>query len=60
MQVGAPVPMPGSSIERCGVEAGETTMGGNGITGHDETSENFALSFVVQAMPTPGAVNGCP
>jgi len=60
MQSGAPVPAPGTSIERCGVEAGETTTGGNGITGHDETSEDLATSFVVQAAPTPGAVNGCP
>ena len=47
------------SIERCSGEVGETTSGGNGIGGHDETSENLGVSFVVATTPTPGAANGC-
>lgn len=60
MQSGAPAPAAGTSIERCGPEVGETLSGGNGITGHDETSEVLASSFVVEATPTPGAANVCP
>ncbi len=60
MQSGAPVPGAGSSIERCGPEVGETLTGGNGLTGHDETSEVLASSFFVEAAPTPGAANVCP
>lgn len=60
MQLPAPAPMPTNSIERCGPEVGESTSGGNGITGHDETSENLGASFLVEAAPTPGAMNTCP
>ncbi|MFQ5603108.1 MAG: T9SS type A sorting domain-containing protein [bacterium] len=35
-------------------EVGETTAGGNGITGHDETSEDLASAFV-EGAPSPGA-----
>jgi hypothetical protein len=61
MQKPAPVAAPTESIERCpaGVENGETTSGGNGIDGHDETSESLDVSFKVQAAPTPGAANAC-
>ena len=33
--------------------------GGNGIGDHDETSENFGTSFVLQATPTLGVKNAC-
>jgi hypothetical protein len=59
-QVGAPAPMATASIERCGPEVGETQMGGNGITGQDETSEDMSASFAVEAAPTPGVANVCP
>lgn len=58
-QVGAIAPAPLQSIERCSMETGEKLTGGNGITGHDETSEDFSKSFVSQAMPTPGVKNTC-
>jgi len=49
----------GSSAARNAPEAGETRSGGNGITGHDETSENFSFaggSWTLDATPTPGTV----
>ena len=49
----------GSSAARNAPEAGETLSGGNGITGHDETSENFSFaggSWTVNDVPTPGSV----
>ncbi len=60
MQSPAAAPAVTTSIERCGAEVGETASGGNGITGHDETSEDMSVSFVVQPAPTPGLTNGCP
>ncbi len=59
MQRGAPVPGVTDSIERCAIETGERLTGGNGITGHDETSERLDMSFRVQTMPTPGTRNAC-
>jgi hypothetical protein len=47
------------SIERCSLEDGETLSGGNGSTGHDETSEDFATSFSSQSTPSPGQKNAC-
>jgi len=46
----------GNSVQRSDppVEVGETTSGGNGITGHDETSEDLPAAFV-EAPVTPGA-----
>ena len=46
----------GESLARSNVtsEASETGSGGNGITGHDETSENFYTAFVVDTTPSPG------
>lgn len=38
------------------IEVGEKNSGGNGITGHNETSEDVATSFI-DADPTPGAAN---
>jgi len=44
----------GESSQRLNlIENGETQSGGNGITGHDETSEDLATSFQVGA-PNPG------
>ena len=60
-QADAPSPMMnGESIGRCdATEPGETLTGGNGLLGHDETSEDFAASFTVFATPSPGAINTC-
>ena len=58
-QSGAPLHDPLGSIERCQFETGEDLSGGNGITGHDETSESLASSFVVAGTPSPGTKNGC-
>ncbi len=45
----------GKSVQRMNlVETDEKTSGGNGITGHDETSENLAASFV-EGDPNPGS-----
>ena len=51
----------GESVSRCSLEeVGEMTTGGNGIIGHDETSEDLATAFGV-TTPTPGAENApCP
>lgn len=58
-QRSAPAADQETSISRCGDEADETATGGNGVSGHDETSENLAASFAVTAK-TPGAANACP
>jgi hypothetical protein len=57
----AVAPGAGQSIERCApaAETGEKTTGGNGITGHDETSESLDTTFKLQTKPTPGAKNAC-
>lgn len=61
LQSPAPVPGADESIGRCDdSEPDETSVGGNGLFGHDETSENLALSFVVLDAPSPGAANTCP
>lgn len=61
MQKPALAPFGGNSIERCpdGVEVGEKQTAGNGVTGHDETSEDFAGAFKATMPPTPGAANAC-
>lgn len=49
----------GSSAARNAPEAGERLSGGNGLTGHDETSENFSFaggSWTEDNTPTPGSV----
>ncbi len=48
-----------TSISRCAAESDETQSGGNGVDGHDETSENLGASFE-QTTKTPGAANACP
>lgn len=60
MQNAATAPGLDQSIERCGSETGERITGGNGITGHDETSERMDMSFRVQMTPTPGVASACP
>jgi hypothetical protein len=59
MQRTAPGPASGESLERCGIETGEAITGGNGVTGHDETSEALDESFTISDMPTPGAKSAC-
>jgi cysteine-rich repeat protein len=52
-------PSESGSIHRCVyAESKETTTSGNGIAGHDETSEDFTASFAIgttTAARTPGA-----
>lgn len=56
----AAAPMNNQSIERCGSgETSEKATGGNGASGHDETSEDMSMTWVVQATPTPGVKNAC-
>jgi hypothetical protein len=53
-----PAPFTGSSMERTSVtENGEIFVNGNGITGHDETSEPIDQNFAVQSTPTPGTTS---
>jgi Lamin Tail Domain len=52
-------PPPLQSIERCVVEGAETASGGNGISGHDETSEDLGAAFLIQITPSPGVKNSC-
>ncbi|MFO0565473.1 MAG: lamin tail domain-containing protein [Polyangiaceae bacterium] len=47
------------AIERCKIESSEKATGGNGLTGHDETSEDMGTSFSSQPTPSPGVKNGC-
>jgi hypothetical protein len=48
------------SIQRIGISEGnETQSGGNGLTGHDETSEDLSNQFAL-ANPTPGVVQEVP
>lgn len=54
-------PTPPNGLSLCREDPGEgseTQLGGNGVLGHDETSENLGATFVV-ARPTPGVL-GCP
>jgi hypothetical protein len=51
----AGTPGPTKSYQRiCNNEGTETKTGGNGITGHDETSENLSSTWVIKD-PTPKA-----
>ncbi|WP_231864994.1 MULTISPECIES: lamin tail domain-containing protein [Sorangium] len=51
----------GASMVRCSdIESGELLTEGNGISGHDETSEWLDISFTVASTPTPGEENDCP
>ncbi|MFO0617285.1 MAG: lamin tail domain-containing protein [Polyangiaceae bacterium] len=54
MQKFAEAPKNAHAIVRTATtESAEKTTGGNGIGGHDETSEDFSMSFTDSAMPTP-------
>ena len=55
---GTPVSGTPWSIQRCQLEPGEKSAGGNGITGHDETSEDMKASFQA-GTPSPGKKNSC-
>ncbi len=49
----------GDSAQRVTLEVGEILTGGNGITGHNETSENLSFaggSWASSDAPTPGSV----
>jgi hypothetical protein len=59
----APQPGINQSIGRCNAdEPGEKNSGGNGILGHDETSEDFTASFklFMVGSTSPGVKNKCP
>jgi hypothetical protein len=54
-QTPALAPAPTQSIARCTAnEPDEATSGGNGISGHNETSENLGAAFTIDCTPTPG------
>ena len=59
MQRPLTLPTNGQSAERCVLETGEILTGGNGLTGHDETSEPLDQTFVPAAVPSPGQKNAC-
>lgn len=63
-QVPAKAPLANKSIHRCDTaEASETTSGGNGLSGHDETSENGLSAWTLTAGGSPlapPAKNLCP
>ena len=59
-QAAAVSPAPHESIARCNdSENDETFAGGNGVSGHDETSENMASSFQTDDTPSPGVALSC-
>jgi hypothetical protein len=59
-QAAALSPPPHQSIARCNdLETDETSAGGNGVSEHDETSENMASSFVTDPTPSPGVALSC-
>jgi len=50
-----PKPRVGQALHRCtSGEVGEVSTFGNGINGHDETSERLNMSFIVSSTATPG------
>ena len=52
-------PSGSTAIVRCDAnEPGETMTGGNGPTGHDETSENFSAAWM-DSTRSAGSVNPC-
>jgi hypothetical protein len=63
-QVASKKPEANKSIHRCDTaEASETTSGGNGQSGHDETSENGLSAWTLTAGGSPAAApakNLCP
>ena len=63
-QLAAQAPAENKSIHRCDTsESTETKTAGNGVSGHDETSENGANAWKLGATPSPGqapAAGFCP
>jgi hypothetical protein len=50
----------GRSLSRCSLSEGmERRSEGNGLLGHDETSEDHALTWQLTKPATPGFANGC-
>lgn len=59
-QSAAPSPPSNQAVARCLYgEGGEATSGGNGLSGADETSEDYTQTWAV-LDPTPGSANACP
>ncbi len=59
-QAALSAPTDGSSLQRTGVEEfAETQSGGNGVSGHNEASEDWMQSFTA-ASPNPGTFSGTP
>jgi len=55
-QSAAPSLTAAGGLSRCDTaEATETKTLGNGVTNHDETSENLSVAFAPTSTPTPGA-----
>ncbi len=55
-QTSGSAPNSGKSLHRCHTsEDTETKQNGNGITGHDETSESSSSAWKIASAPTPGA-----
>jgi hypothetical protein len=68
MQKAIPEPGANQGFQRCpdGSETAEKASGGNGLSGHDETSEDLASAFQAVIAPpnagattSPGAANAC-
>jgi hypothetical protein len=57
----APAPADGASLHRCfHDEAREKTAGGNGVTGHDETSEDMKSAFALATSPADRTPKSAP
>ena len=52
--IGMPAPTDTHSFHRIAFELGEKNSGGNGITGHDETSEKIGTSWINNRNANPG------
>ena len=58
-QAGPAVPVNGESVGRVDVSEGTEVRGqGNGFWGHDETSENLDVTWVLSGAPGPGCPAG--
>ena len=61
LQRATEAPSEAGSVHRCGYgESNETTAQGNGITGHDETSEDLTAAFRLGANATERTPGGPP
>jgi hypothetical protein len=60
-QHAVPLPSDGASVHRCRYdEFNETQASGNGLTGHDETSEDARASFALGTAATERTPGGPP